>query len=252
MLKFSDATISDGKRLVRGEHWLAVRTFLRRRDRVHHAKWRLVTLAGGSPTGEIECLRYLMPKAHITCVDFEQECCEAAIEAGADDVIRGDIIDALCCSPGRGKGRPRLSGEFSALNEADAINLDMCGPANDDLALAIRRAAQAVRKGAVLATFSYGRDVREIYDDGEWKGIPAPLGGRARLLDWPGGANQHGIVSALAYAGNAMPMCSLLWLPNQGCPSDRRGMPVFERVLDADLSLAIEHLDAAPLVCAAA
>src|ERR1700757_3362033 len=82
--------ISDQKRLVRGEHWLRARHFLRARDDVHHAAWRLMIIAGPAPDEEITCIRELMPKAHILAVDIHEANLMAAIDAGADDTIRCD------------------------------------------------------------------------------------------------------------------------------------------------------------------
>src|SRR5687767_16040219 len=92
-LKFAATHITDQKRLVRGEQYLLARTILRARDGVHHKKWRILMVAGGSPSGEVTAIRELMPKAFIVAVDNNPQCLAAAIDAGVDDVAQCDLTD---------------------------------------------------------------------------------------------------------------------------------------------------------------
>lgn len=248
---FSSDKITDGKRLVRGEHWLAVRTFLRQRDRVHNARWRIATLAGGQPAEEIGCLRELMPRAWIVAIDKDEACLEAAIDAGADEVLNVDIFDWQTPPTARGGGRARAAAFLPApllqLGKFDAINLDLCGGITSDVEVGLRRYGSHVaaggrqRAGALMLTFSYGRDVAEIYaGQGDYLNVPAPLGPRVRQAA-RSVTEGLGLVSVLAYAGNAMPMCSLLWLAGRN--------PTFEfaRVGSEEIAVACVHPEVAPL-----
>src|SRR4051812_6757393 len=126
-MKFSEDTVSDQKRLARGEHLLAARGHLRVRDHVHHARWRVMILAGGNPAGEVTAIRELMPKAHITAVDKDPLCLEAAITAGVDEVIQCDLTDYSRL------GRSVTSAPCEALTRLprfDIVNLDLCSSAN--------------------------------------------------------------------------------------------------------------------------
>src|SRR4030065_1581487 len=92
--KFDASKSTDAKCFVREEHWLAVRAFLRRRDRAHQAKWRLAMLAGPEPAEEIACIRRHMPTAVVIAVDRDPECCRAATKAGADLVVHADLFQS--------------------------------------------------------------------------------------------------------------------------------------------------------------
>ncbi len=127
---FETETISDQKRLVRGELWLMVRRVLRARDNVHAGSWRLLTVAGPQPAEEITCIRELMPQAHITAVDIDGYRAAQARIAGADTVLTLDLSDY--------RREPFSNGVCVAMppkklgtDEYDAIWLDLSGPANE-------------------------------------------------------------------------------------------------------------------------
>src|SRR4051812_22114148 len=91
--RFSEATISDQKRLARGEQLLVARSCLRFRDEAHNRKWRVMVLAGASPAGEIAAIREVLPTAHITAVDKDHSCVRAAKDAGADETLQVDLTN---------------------------------------------------------------------------------------------------------------------------------------------------------------
>ena len=160
------SSISDQKRLARGEHWKRAQYWLRARDGAHNKAWKVLIVAGPSPAEEINCVRELMPNAHITAVDIERERAEAALDAGADEAMVGDLAELEqqpVGSYGAFKYIPPLP-----LRERkfDAVCLDLSGPANDQL----KRVVQAyftesvVAQGVLILTMSYGRDVMERID----------------------------------------------------------------------------------------
>src|ERR1700761_4855930 len=88
-------SISDQKRIVRAEQWTLARQILRARDATHHPKWRFLTIAGPIPAEEIDCIRNLMPKAHITAIDIDAKNVAAAKTAGADVSLLHDVNESL-------------------------------------------------------------------------------------------------------------------------------------------------------------
>lgn len=247
-MKFDADKITDAKRLVRGEHWLAVRTHLRRRDATSVKPWRIATLAGGAPAGEIRTIRGLMCKAHIIAMDVDEACLCAAIDAGADEVAHVDVLDFPNQEPKPRDWAERLPTAFP--REIDALNLDFCGPVSPLLGEAVRRYTRAFPKAPVMATFSYGRDVAELYPDREYRGVPAPLAGRLRALDRNVTHSRY-LASVIRYKGNAMPMVSVLWLPPDPILSfaQRQKTPgfIYETVGDDDLELAVAYPDVGDL-----
>jgi hypothetical protein len=281
---FDVSKISDQKRLVRGEHYLHARTILRARDQTHHKRWRILTLAGGTPAGEIGCIRELMPKAQIVAVDRNQACLEAAIEAGADDVIHADLTNWAVRRRQEERWNPDsnrredvpveslcAAAPIAALAPYDIINLDLCGGVNqttrDIVARYLRLLAPA---GVFIITFSYGRDVVEVFqalweeieskageeNDDRWSpnhnrtifemfsgaGVPPLLVGRLRYLFVP--TQMEKLRSVMAYRGNEMPMCSALYVPKR--PKSNIGLS-FVQVGDRDLEPAVMFPDAARL-----
>jgi len=252
--------ISDEKRLVRGEHWIFVRSKLRARDRVHHRAWKILMIAGPSPQEEIACLRELMPSAHITAVDLDQANIEAARTAGADSAICCDISKFIEVDDDN-YGPPSRSGSpghwwppKEVGSEFDAICLDLTGPANDWLAEVIAVYYRCLTKnGVLIVTFSYGRDVVEFYQDNwnraknrPWNhvggsdyevryllggGIPEQIAARIYFL-----FKQRcpRIRSVIQYSGNSMPMVSVL------LARDRGDYPVkFIKIESEDFELAV-------------
>lgn len=262
--QFDADKITDAKRVARGEHWLAVRTFLRKRDRIHHAPWKIVTLAGHHPAEEIACIRELMPKAVIYAVDVDDECCRLAQEAGADHAYCLNILAWQGPLNGRPRSRVDIFPEpLADIGPVDAINLDFCGGITQDMELVTRRYPQLCRTGVLLLTFSYGRDVTEVYDAGSYRGIPEPLGGRVAKLDR--GPTRMNLTSVIAYRGSKMPMCSLMWVNYRGQDEPKssydnrstrerwseiiasRPDPSFVKIGDDDLAPACVYPDAAKL-----
>lgn len=213
-MKFSEDKISDAKRLVRGEHWRYARGLLRRRDRTHHKSWRVLTLAGENPQEEIRCVRSLMPRAQIVAVDKSPTAVDAAIYAGADASIECDIGDF----PPRKRNKPQpLPHAVADLGPFDVINLDLCC-SPDTASDMIRKwsMAAAACRSVFMLTFSYGRDIAELYESGDFGPVPDPLAGRVRWLAEKVVSANMRIESVLAYAGASMPMCSCVWRYGRG------------------------------------
>ena len=216
------SAISDQKRLVRAEHWLFARSFLRARDAVHNAKWRLLTIAGPDPAEEITCIRELMPKALITAIDIDQQNLLASIVAGANKVVCHDIFE-FDEAPARNRmgnspiPSSKLGGPF------DVVCLDLTGPASAELVQAVKVYFKAlVKGGALIVTFSYGRDVTEFYAH-HWRlGRGLYLQEREAIasLKMPDrirermwfllGSRIKSVRSVMQYRGGAMPMISVL------------------------------------------
>ncbi len=224
--RFDHSKITNSKRLARGEQLLMARTLLRARDEQHNRAWRVMILAGGSPGGEIAAIRELMPKAHITAVDTDRSCLAAAKDAGADEVICCDLADWVTeertSSWGTRTKSTYLPVAMSAVEPFDIICLDLCGPVNRSTRELWRQYRRKLsRHGIMILTFSYGRDVLEVFEEAKknafpatierfeaW-GIPAPLQGRFAYL-FTGFGDLNEIRSVIGYRGNEMPMCSVL------------------------------------------
>lgn len=232
---FAKDTMTDQKRLVRAEHWIAARRILRARDRVHHRDWSLLVVAGPQPAEEITCIRELMPKARITAVDLDPQYVEAAKAAGADDAFVYDLAE---CG--------------SAIGPFDVICLDLTGPADDRLARMIKFYWYNLAKnGAMIVTMCYGRDVVEMYcaeyekahrfDGGkvaleQIDGMPQQI--KERLFYVLRNRGRH-LRSCLQYRGKQMPMLSCL-LQARHQP---KWVGTFQRVDDGDYELAVTSED---------
>lgn len=242
--------ITDQKRLVRGEHWIAARRILRARDHVHHAKWRVLIIAGPSPHEEINCIRELMPKAHITAVDIEEANILAAIDAGADSAELCDVFAFQEFQEGYTKKvlPPVAIGEA----KYDVCCLDMTGHVNDALRKLITiYFTHAVTNGGILtSTFSYGRDVMEAYQyhwDTErskdqhpfahWRTLDRiasmPEDIKVRVYFALRSKVQH-LQSCLQYMGGHMPMISCLLVKKAKLPD-----ATYCRLLPDDFELAV-------------
>lgn len=229
--KFTAETISDQKRLARGEHLLAARSYLRARDFTHNKRWSVLSMAGGSPGGEIGAIRELMPQAHITAVDRDSACLEAAIEAGCDEVVQCDLSEF---SVERGPYGSTTRKVVPALQGAkfDLLNLDLCSLATPETRMIFNLYSAALGRASSVRmfTFSYGRDVAEAYASraskaADWQhellsraGVPEQVAGRILyLFGGPHEQKDHGagkmndLRSVIAYRGAAMPMVSALF-----------------------------------------
>lgn len=204
-------------------------------------------LAGGSPRGEIECIRELMPKAFIVAVDNDARCLESAIEAGADDVV--------CCDLASYSKRER-QGKYTSRTPPDSImsggrfdivHLDLCAGASPETRDMVSIYRQALAPGGVfIATFSYGRDVSEVFAAAApvlrmvSAGVPDHIAGRIAYLFSPARIAQ--LDSIFLYRGASMPMCSVL------LSSRRPSTPLsFVKVEAGDFELAVVYPSAARL-----
>jgi hypothetical protein len=161
--------ISEQKRLVRGEYWLAARSRLRARDAVHHRAWNVLMIAGPSPAEEINCIRECMHLAHITVVDLDEGNVLAAIDAGADEAFVCDVGRLQSVTNATGFYTKTLPPPEIADKKFDVVSLDLTGPANEWLAdvVGCYFRQMLTSKGAMMVTFSYGRDVVEAMNE-EW------------------------------------------------------------------------------------
>jgi hypothetical protein len=235
MAAFTASTVSDGKRVARGEHWLLIRSLLRARDRVHHAPWKILMIAGGAPAGEIGAIRGLMPKSHITAVDLDPSCVDAARTAGADDAFVCDLWDRIAANKSDSKPASALEGR-----SFDAFAMDLCNSITPQL---VRGLPCYLDLASVLiVTVSYGREVVEFIRQeaastrARWwtsngtdaqrrsarrdellKSMPPPVAARVTYLL---GSNVDYLRSVLTYQGANMPMLSLVLSKKLGRNSD--------------------------------
>ena len=258
-MKFTASTISDQKRLVRGEQWLFVRRILRARDECHSAKWRVLILAGGAPSGEINAIRELMPRAHIVAIDKDTKCLEAAIDAGADNVIECDLYACERLQHNHSWTHV-LPKQLRDIEPFDAIHLDFCGQVGSEMKRSTGLIFQKLMttRGCMALTFSYGRDVVEMFmesgrsysfaptyprvdpitialpDD-----IPDSVAGRLIYM-----GNVRHIRSVMMYRGAAMPMVSVVY--HKYANAYRHGISTV-KVEPGDFELAVSYPDAVSL-----
>jgi len=214
-MDFTAEKITDQKRYARGEQLKFAQTLLRVRDHAHNRKWRALILAGGAPQGEINAIRELMPAAHITAVDIEQDCVEAAVRAGADYVVRCDLADLATKTLAYGSTAKAPNTAFAGLDKFDLVHLDFCSNLGPDL----RRIVNVYRslvtgRGIYIVSFSYGRDVTEVFKlesdiNRSVLGAEVPDAVAIRVA-WLFRTQQWSIRSIITYRGAAMPMCSVL------------------------------------------
>jgi hypothetical protein len=210
-------SISDQKRLVRGEHYKLARGLLRARDEVHQTKWRILTVSGPSPKEEIDCIRALFSHAFIVSVDIEPANTMAALAAGADDAHTGDLMDYTTADYAIRKPPAFLGNE-----KFDVLCLDLSGPATSALRRTVSVYWQYLlsTRGVMIVTLSYGRDVMEMYEhhwerahgpDVEWLqkkiDIPGPIRSRLHFTFL---SKTRCLQSVMLYAGKQMPMISTL------------------------------------------
>jgi hypothetical protein len=159
---FDASKVTDQKRFVRGEQMLLARRCLRIRDEIHSAPWRIMIMAGAAPEGEINAIRELMPKAHITAIDNDERCLTAALNCGADEVVHVDLTEwGEYENTFRKKPAAKLGDR-----RFDVVCLDLCANVN----ATTKKMARVYRSlvahyGVYIVNFSYGRDVVELFDD---------------------------------------------------------------------------------------
>jgi hypothetical protein len=165
MSLFAKEQVTDDKRLVRGEHLLLARYWLRVRDGApHHQPWKVLMLAGGCPKEEVEAIRELMPKAHIVAADFEKEMVGLALAAGANEGFVGDVAEIDIVEHGYHKTK-MLSKRVADLGKFDLIDLDFCAHVSEQMRTTLNtHFRELTHKGCLMLTFSYGRDVEEVAD----------------------------------------------------------------------------------------
>lgn len=243
-------SISDQKRLVRGEHWIAARRILRARDHVHHHQWRILIIAGPSPHEEIACIKELMPKAHITAIDVDETNVLSAKVAGADTSFICNVFDfQQTQTPNSKTIKPPASLKD---NKYDVCCLDLTGPANDALyrLISIYFAHATANGGILITTFSYGRDVMEAYHHNwqvekakdnhqfaHWRALATidemPEEVMVRVF-FALRSRSSNLQSCLQYLGAHMPMISCLLVKKTRLPK-----ATFCRILPDDFELAV-------------
>lgn len=244
---------SDQKRIARGEHYRYARTLLRERDRIHNRRWRVLTIAGRNAGEEIACIRALMPKSYIVAVDIDTQAVAAARDAGADEAFACDVLE-LSRLP-RKTYAYRPASLLARSEKFDVICFDFCAGASPEL----KKAAGTYNRhlltgrGVFILNFSYGRDVVEAFaaDARDLAGshpacllnsIDPPMIGRIAAAipgTWRSNAQLR---SVLLYRGNAMPMCSCLWIKTRSIAPDRGWLgppPELTRLDDADHPLLV-------------
>jgi len=240
---FNGDSITDQKRLVRGEHWLAARSYLRYKSHAHHDAWKVLTIAGPAPAGEIGCILELMPRAHITAVDLDQARVDAASKAGAHKAILCNIAPVVVVNRPGPSSYPVKEWKIPDLGRFDAICLDLTGHADDLLRRTIR--LYSAKTKVLIVTFSYGRDVVEFYvhnalkhptESFEADGIHPSLSARIGYLC---GSLGNKIRSVMVYRGPQQPMVSILMHEGVGRS--------FVKVQDGDFELAVTHPDVSKL-----
>jgi hypothetical protein len=245
-------SISDQKRLVRGEQWRWARHLLRARDKAHNRAWRILIIAGPSPHEEIESIRELMRNAHIVAVDLVEENLKAALEAGANEAFLCDIADFEVITE-QYKPTQYLLPMVLRGEQFDVICLDLTGPADDWLRrvfMTYWHAALALG-GAMIINFSYGRDVTEVYlaswehartiSVGHFRNahpdrilprdMPQEIKARVHYLLHSHITRMH---SCLQYVGKRMPMVSCLVHKKTALAHTR-----FLKILPDDFALAV-------------
>lgn len=231
MSQFTEDHITDQKRAARGEQLRYAKTFLQARDEVHNGKWKVMILAGHSPSGEISAIRSLMPQADIVAVDKQSECVHVALLAGATRGICCDIADLEIGANSSRRPNPLLQQEITNHGLFDIVHLDLCSNANAETKALMSACRPLISgHGVLIVTFSYGRDVVPMFTDA-WERLNArryqhsedAIAVLTRLKDK--GAPElilqrisyvfaHISIShirqVITYQGNVMPMCSVL------------------------------------------
>lgn len=207
-----------------------------------------------------------MPKANILAVDNDPRCLDAAINAGVDEVVQCDLTDWAQRTDSAQRTYYLPADPIARYGQFDLVCMDLCAGVNQTT----RNIFHAYRKlltpnGVMLLTFSYGRDVMEMFmqalhdfrrlshdsapsqmerrcrilDQIQALEIPDSLAGRLIYLFTP--TELERVYSIMAYRGNEMPMCSVLYSGGRS-----HGMS-FVRVEPGDFELAVVYPEAANL-----
>jgi hypothetical protein len=160
--------LSDQKRLVRKLHYEHAMRALRARDHAFNKLWHFLTISGPCPAEEIGCIRGFFTQAHITSVDIEQDRVNAAIDAGADDVICCDLSNFQIIHSAHNVEYlppPQIGTE----RKYDVICLDLQGHATVTLRDLIKVYWKKILapRGVMMVTMSIGHDVVDAYNY-EW------------------------------------------------------------------------------------
>lgn len=227
--QFTEAHVTDAKRICRGEQYLAARAFLRSRS-TERAGPRILILSGGAPKEEVGVIRELWKgqfAAHITAIDVVEENVHRAIEAGADVGYVGNLITD------DGHRTYNVQPELVRVAKFDLMHLDFCGLVDEEMRATVScySAHALTPNGVCIAAFSYGHDVPEFFlrriRMGHFggtagtgtkalirRGIPEAVCGRIAFLV----QRSLAVESIVLYRGNAVPMCSVL-LVKRRCPA---------------------------------
>jgi hypothetical protein len=220
---FKAHMVSDAKRLVRAQLYADVRELLYRRN-CGVEEPTVLMLPGGDAVGEIHTARHFLGRCHITAFDRDERALASARQAGADDLIFGDIDNIT-----------RWHEHECLRNHGfHFVNLDLCSILSYDTRTVIKRAGHLTQTMAVFV--AYGREDRqemtEILNCGqlhkevhfpraseadrtEWKeliDLPTHILGRV-LRIWSAvnqGVPDLPIHSVYLYRGNRFPMLGVL------------------------------------------
>lgn len=216
MKAFTSETITDQKRLARGEHLLAVRTHLRKRDEVHQRPWRVLMLPGQQPDEEIQSIRHMLPRAHIVAFDRDPIALQASLNAGVDQIIQGELEDYVNIEPERGYTRIFPHRGIYEQPKFDVMLLDLCANASYQTGRIASRYYEWIEpRGCMVFTFSYARDVVEVFSGAaknslefadRFKDVPVGVADRIIYM-FPANIIRN-IRSIILYMGKGTPMCS--------------------------------------------
>lgn len=209
-----------------------------------------------------------MPKAHITAVDKDPHCVEVAeYVCAVADHKHGAGWETICCDLSEWQYRHPRKYPTKALMDREAfdiVNLDLCaGPNQNTKDLAGIYPQLLSRGGIFMMTFSYGRDVIEMFadafskakvterDDGSVADLleeVTEIGGElisGRLLYLFSPARLQYLRSVILYRGSEMPMCSLLFQAGTGSSRYTRAPEPISavRLEPGDFEIAVTHPD---------
>jgi len=175
----------------------------------------VLILPGGDPSAEVACAKRYFPKCRVVAFDASDECCHRALQAGADEVIIGDLANvnswrAEECIRGR---------------DFRFVNLDLCGNLNAYVEKGIH--SIGLRAGLLAVWASYGHENKDemsaftstlqdnkicLGDEG-WKQngldalneLPETVQGRLLWMCRVLGYRRY-LDAVVTYRGNRMPM----------------------------------------------
>lgn len=190
-----------------------------------------------------------MPRAQITAVDKDARCLDAAIEAGADEVVQCELDDFHVGGKNGKTLGPSVS--LASCEKFDLMVLDLCSLPNFTTQNIFRIYKRLLSScGVYIFTFAYGRDVIEAIEATHpypcWNTL-SKQGATDRMIKRMffvmGGNDFPKLDSIMTYKGNEMPMCSMLT-----CGAKPHGDATsFIKVEPGDFEIAVVYPESAVL-----